>query len=963
MLNDFQINHSLRDINSMISQIKGKTLNSLRDRKLDYMKLSERSSYHPILESLEELGFLGVQELNIGDKFVDILFEYEEEKFIVEIKLTNDDKKISEYLTDGIIQAYNYGKRVNSYNMISIVYPERYSSKIASLKKVRGLSLNLRVDILTLTRYWTDKEVLTVEDFLRKLKEKIDDNVVSRNEFEVTIKILKNKLKEISDALSQYYDGPNALKELINVFGEDYELFLSMGEFGSIEKFTHKNKFVAIDIVSYLLLNQILFYHIYVSLNAHKKATPPQIEEIGSMDELKSYFDRLNEIDYGPVYEIDVLSKIPSHSEIIKSINKTLKIIEILKPEKTRADLFGSLFHEILPERTRKVLSAFYTNSKASEILARLTIKNWDDTVIDPACGSGTLLVSAYKTKEELYEGRDDVHKFFVEENITGVDIMPFACHLASVNLSIQKITTITEMIRITRKNSLELPDIIKERKTVESSSKNLSRKIEPIKRSQTVFEDFDDKRKKKKLKNEKEKEFTITKSDIVLMNPPFCDRNKLPRRYVEEILSHKNLVERCGTRINLWGYFLALLDDVLSDNGRVGAIVPSSFLRGKETRKIRKKMLENYHIEYIIKPVGNIAFSKGAKFRDIAIILQRKKPRENDFTKVIFMKTKLEDISHSEAEQISNELRNLLPTKEYTKRDYDCYSVKYSELLRHSDNLISLLWSSNLKNLKNIRHFLESLEKKAGDKLTRIDTSWFREGIHTYPRGISKLIFVNNPIQESRLFRAFLVLNTKAEGHIEFSPKKTKNKKKEINLQNMKFRVDSGSYLPSLRTINGIRRMDSSEIHDYVLIDNYKGANDIIKTLEIPKFSWKSLKSKILGIKCNLALIHKFTPWSNNIHLLAIFMEKDFYPSDSFTILKPQNSNIERAKLMTLYFNSTLFFVYMFVNKKATEEKNIEIKQLDLAQCNILDFTKLTIEEEKRLLQLFDKIRYIVIV
>jgi len=43
---------------------------------------------------------------------------------------------------------------------------------------------------------------------------------------------------------------------------------------------------------------------------------------------------------------------------------------------------------------------------------------------------------------------------------------------------------------------------------------------------------------------------------------------------------------------------------------------------------------LENYHIKYIVKPVGDLAFSEGATFRDILLIAEKRKPRDDDITR-----------------------------------------------------------------------------------------------------------------------------------------------------------------------------------------------------------------------------------------------------------------------------------------------------------------------------------------
>jgi N-6 DNA Methylase len=98
-----------------------------------------------------------------------------------------------------------------------------------------------------------------------------------------------------------------------------------------------------------------------------------------------------------------------------------------------------------MPRYIRKLLAAFYTRPQAAEILARLCVRKSTDTVFDTACGSGTILVAAYRQKLELQarEGRTgNSHKRFCESEIFGADIMPFAVHLTSANLAAMDVST-----------------------------------------------------------------------------------------------------------------------------------------------------------------------------------------------------------------------------------------------------------------------------------------------------------------------------------------------------------------------------------------------------------------------------------------------------------------------------------------------------------------------------------------
>jgi 23S rRNA G2445 N2-methylase RlmL len=89
-----------------------------------------------------------------------------------------------------------------------------------------------------------------------------------------------------------------------------------------------------------------------------------------------------------------------------------------------------------------------------------LAIKKWQVQVLDPACGSGTLLVASYKRKKELYVSQTQNmfsslnHAKFIGDDINGIDIMKFAAHWASSNLLLQMPEATVDDVKIRQANS-----------------------------------------------------------------------------------------------------------------------------------------------------------------------------------------------------------------------------------------------------------------------------------------------------------------------------------------------------------------------------------------------------------------------------------------------------------------------------------------------------------------------------
>ena len=73
-----------------------------------------------------------------------------------------------------------------------------------------------------------------------------------------------------------------------------------------------------------------------------------------------------------------------------------------------------------------------------------------------------------YKRKQEMYEkvfgfkDLDKIHKKFIEQDITGIDVMPFAAHISTLNLATQNIEQKTNVVRIATQDSLSIYDSLR---------------------------------------------------------------------------------------------------------------------------------------------------------------------------------------------------------------------------------------------------------------------------------------------------------------------------------------------------------------------------------------------------------------------------------------------------------------------------------------------------------------------
>lgn len=143
-----------------------------------------------------------------------------------------------------------------------------------------------------------------------------------------------------------------------------------------------------------------------------------------------------------------------------QNIDALLDVIASLNLLGVAFDALREVYQNVLPREVRRSIGEFYTSDKlVDETLdaaglddraVRELYKRWrqgerDVVILDPACGSGSFLVAAIRRIFGAFGDRPpaDVASF-VEENVIGIDVNPFAVEMARLNV----IATISEEMR-----------------------------------------------------------------------------------------------------------------------------------------------------------------------------------------------------------------------------------------------------------------------------------------------------------------------------------------------------------------------------------------------------------------------------------------------------------------------------------------------------------------------------------
>jgi type I restriction-modification system DNA methylase subunit len=889
---------------------------------------TERSFYPPLAAYLESLGFEALSEIGSGEGFVDILFRVGKHKFVLELKI--DRKDDAKALLDGIAQAYKYSLIYETGNYLTISYPPRAAAELTDdmHEEVKERALKTKVNAEILTDNWIEyTEKLTVEEILSNLKARIDKKLLAVLQVQHASDVIKKCVITLSKLLQKYYHDEKSLEKAARSLTKDYGFFI---EATDPEARNKRIRSQTIDLLAYILVNQIIFYFLY-SKKSQELAQSKRVDEmktVSYLPELETkYFAQIKAIDYRPIYDIPVVESIPSHAEILDVVNSLIECLTPLRITEIKQDLYGRLIGSVIPNETRKVLASFYTKTIPADLLANLTIGDFDDTVWDFACGSGTLLFCAYNAKLQAYRkysqgieqsDRDDLHRTFIENEITGTDVMPFACHLTGLNLSAQNLRIHTNLIRVSNRNSLTVRDL-DEPEEMEEAYGGMRTLAEALKYPQNTLDEHIGNTPREATTYTPPKKFLVERVDCALINPPFTNINKLPDDYRKE-LTASPLASICGKRAAPWCYFLALANNTLKSGGRIGAIIPISFLKGQDTDKIRRHYLENYSIKYIIKPNSRASFSEDSDFTDIIIVAERVKPQANSVVRIVLLKQDIDGLNGVElARTIKRERRS-----EADEEIYFSFTVRQQELLQNADNLMKYVFTSSGKAKNACEIIANSLIQKDG--FTKIKKSDIRFGYQIRPKKAATNYVINRRHGDEKMARSLLSFESDSDNDLA-----------SLTYQNSKtgqsHTVPKSKLVKTFRTSSRMARIDATGMHDYMFREK---AN--------------------IDDKTNLLIFNKFRLNSPDTHLLAAYTNEDLCPTNLFTMYR---CGKDEAKLLSLYLNSVFYLVQLLMVGKQSTGGYTGISHVDLTKVLIPIYANLSPAKQRETSAFFDKISH----
>ena len=293
-----------------------------------------------------------------------------------------------------------------------------------------------------------------------------------------------------------------------------------------------------------------------------------------------------------------------------------------------RHDLAGRIFNRLIAER--KLLAAYYTSIPSSTLLAGLALAPqrwpglaWNQVdalsqfrLVDPACGTGTLLMAAYRRiLQNCAAGgaaadHPGLHQALLERIIIGTDVVPAAIHLTAATLA-----AMSPSVRFER---MQLHTLMYGVDEISGGAHFGS--IDWLKAPEAQSS-FSATREQIGAAGGIGSVVQRPNADLVISNPPYTrsgndggkDEAALASVFslppedaatLQHMIAHISNLLR-GTPANkIAGHgssFTVLADRMVKPGGRIALVLPATALSGQSWRGIRRMLAEGYDIEFVV--------------------------------------------------------------------------------------------------------------------------------------------------------------------------------------------------------------------------------------------------------------------------------------------------------------------------------------------------------------------------
>lgn len=404
-------------------------------------------------------------------------------------------------------------------------------------------------------------------------------------------------------------------------------------------------------------------------------------DSLSGNDLVEKYEDILKELSKKDGLIGTIFTKASNKINSPVHLKKVLQMVSNENWYMMEGDFKGAIYESILEKNGQDKKSGagqYFTPRSLIKAMVDVTDPKINETVADPACGTGGFLLAAF---DHMKSQSKDIakQKFLKDEALFGADNTPLVVTLASMNLYLHDIGT--------TKSPIVCQDSL-----LDTSDKMY---------------------------------------DVILANPPFGTR---PQGSVAVDASRPEFIKTSDNQVN----FLQHIMSIVKTGGRVAVVLPDNVLTdGNTTAKVREKLLADFNLHTILRlPTGifyaggvktNVLFfQKGEKTKDIWVYDYRTGVKHTMATKPMtrehlddfvncYCSGHIEDRTETYSEENPNGRWRRFTEKEVFSRDQLKLDFKWIDLAEKDDRTITELLSEMQAKATSISEAVSKLQEILG--------------------------------------------------------------------------------------------------------------------------------------------------------------------------------------------------------------------------------------------------------
>ena len=352
--------------------------------------------------------------------------------------------------------------------------------------------------------------------------------------------------------------------------------------------------------MGYRLTGQILFY--FALRRKQPTLRPLRLDRQDTIPKaLLPFWNDVRRFDYEALFkpdELDQLVPMPAHAQLL--VRALIEHLFAYDWASLTDDVLGSVFERLIPRDEQILLGQFYTPRPVADFLVAMTIDGARPLVLDPGCGSGTFLMSAY----DCIADRSGLSHKELLSIVWGFDLSPFAAELAAINLFRQDMSEFDNFPRIVPGNFfMREPGENVEFPPPRVTKDGLAKVAVPI-----------------------------PQFDCIVGNPPYLrsqNQDDLDPSYRSELF---RAAARAGIRAeaktDLFAFFIYHALRFLPIGGRLGFVTPASWLTADYAVTLQKLLLHDLRLVAIVSSSAESFFPQ-VDVNAVLLVAERLDPKK----------------------------------------------------------------------------------------------------------------------------------------------------------------------------------------------------------------------------------------------------------------------------------------------------------------------------------------------